>query len=894
MINEEIVTYLKGKEKFEDDYFIFKWAKYSSLIKKDKDPGQYLSYLFIIYYFGPNEIIQDAAKKLIDDISPKEILQFQENFIEIARQLDSKISEVFSNAKASDDYDPYLSCCDYYDPYKDDLNFDTLITKEINKPHYPKDYLESILLPIFLVSTPLSAVHVKFSNPDETNIYLCVILTQNRLFQKLSFLQNNYFFLNYCLKPTKHNQETYLSHGREPDDSSMIFEQATHNFIIALGATNDISALNFIESEIEGGDPDPLFYGNSDWGWESYYEVLDEVISEFDIQTSSDLDINQEKKSIESGVVCITGKVISFDSKAKARTHIESLGFEVKNTFTNDVTILVNESGIDSAKAKKARENKILIVTDITKLKKIEFNKGKSSSKEAEKNLKFLKAIKALNKKDSFWYSDVIEILFKYAKPDLRANKFIVMAAVKAKGVALAHASKELQNDKEIVLEAVKQDADAFKFASKELKWDKEVFLTIKMRGRASALEFASSEIQDEKELVITALEDDGIALKHASTKIQNDKKFIMALLVDPVRVNYWTISNLFNYVSKELQDDKEITMAAIKKDGSALKHASKKLKNNREVVIAAVEESGWTLKYVSKELQADKEVVMAAVKHRGISLQYVSKELQADKEVVMAAVKQYGLALQYASKELQADKDIVIAAAIKSVTALKYASIKMQKDSDVLEPLMPKNILIGRADDKEFVMRKLKIQPMAFQFVSKKLQVDREVAIAAFDNFKGSEDELQKLLDLFPKELMADKKFCKVMIGDSGWIDTIAQYIPNNLLDDEDFMMYLFKNVEYGRISLPKKIENKDIITIALKYYSSVLQLATNKIKNDKEFIMTLIAKGYPLVIADISKKLQNDKDIVMAAVAAEPLALIHASIKMQKDSDVRDILLN
>lgn len=312
MINEEIVTYLKGEEKFKDDYFISEWAKYSSLIKKDKDPGQYLSYLFIIYYFGPNEIIQDAAKKLIDDISPKEILQFQENFIEIARQLDSKISEVFSNAKASNDYDPYESFCFDCDPYEDVLNFDALITKEINKPYYSIDYLESILLPIFLVSTPLSAMHLKFSNPDETNIYLCVILTKSfsfycdpyedvlnldRLFQKLSFLQNNYFFLNYCLKPTKHNKQTYLSHGREPDDSSMIFEQATHNFIIALGATNDISALNFIESEIEGGDPDPLFCGNSDWGWECYYEVLDEVISKFDIQTSSDLDVNQEKKS---------------------------------------------------------------------------------------------------------------------------------------------------------------------------------------------------------------------------------------------------------------------------------------------------------------------------------------------------------------------------------------------------------------------------------------------------------------------------------------------------------------------------------------------------------------------------------------------------------------------
>ena len=29
------------------------------------------------------------------------------------------------------------------------------------------------------------------------------------------------------------------------------------------------------------------------------------------------------------------------------------------------------------------------------------------------------------------------------------------------------------------------------------------------------------------------------------------------------------------------------------------------------------------------------------------------------------------------------------------------------------------------------------------------------------------------------------------------------------------------------------------------------------------------------------------------MAAVAAEPVALIHASIKMQKDRDVRDLLL-
>jgi len=93
--NEEIVTYLKGEENLKDDYFISEWAKYSSLIKKDKDPGQYLSYLFIIYYFGPNEIIQDAAKKLIDDISPKEILQFHEKFRRLVKKLDNDIVSLY-------------------------------------------------------------------------------------------------------------------------------------------------------------------------------------------------------------------------------------------------------------------------------------------------------------------------------------------------------------------------------------------------------------------------------------------------------------------------------------------------------------------------------------------------------------------------------------------------------------------------------------------------------------------------------------------------------------------------------------------------------------------------------------------------------------------------------
>ena len=65
------------------------------------------------------------------------------------------------------------------------------------------------------------------------------------------------------------------------------------------------------------------------------------------------------------GVVCITGKLKSFKTKAQAGTVLASLGYIVKSSLTKDVTILVNESGIESAKTKQARQSGIEIITDL-------------------------------------------------------------------------------------------------------------------------------------------------------------------------------------------------------------------------------------------------------------------------------------------------------------------------------------------------------------------------------------------------------------------------------------------------------------------------------------------------------------------------------------------------
>jgi DNA ligase (NAD+) len=69
--------------------------------------------------------------------------------------------------------------------------------------------------------------------------------------------------------------------------------------------------------------------------------------------------------SATHGVVCISGKLTSYPNKAEAQKVLKELGYSVKTSLTKDVTILINESGVESAKTKKARASGIQIITNL-------------------------------------------------------------------------------------------------------------------------------------------------------------------------------------------------------------------------------------------------------------------------------------------------------------------------------------------------------------------------------------------------------------------------------------------------------------------------------------------------------------------------------------------------
>lgn len=68
------------------------------------------------------------------------------------------------------------------------------------------------------------------------------------------------------------------------------------------------------------------------------------------------------------GVVCISGKLKSFKTKAEAESYLKNYGYIVKSTLTKDCTHLINESGVESAKTKTARSRGIIIIDNIGQL----------------------------------------------------------------------------------------------------------------------------------------------------------------------------------------------------------------------------------------------------------------------------------------------------------------------------------------------------------------------------------------------------------------------------------------------------------------------------------------------------------------------------------------------
>ena len=302
------------------------------------------------------------------------------------------------------------------------------------------------------------------------------------------------------------------------------------------------------------------------------------------------------------------------------------------------------------------------------------------------------------------------------ASKELRADREVVLAAVRQDGIALGYASDALRADHEVVLAAVTQAGRALEYASSAFRGDRDMVLAAVTQTATwcwprgvHTLQYASDALRADREVVLAALTQDGMALECASDALRADREVVLAAVKQSL--------SALELVSKQLCKDREVVLAALKHarhSGAAMRYAlSPDLRGDREVVLAAMSHDGLALQHVSEELRADREVVLAAVKTSPSALEFVSKQLCKDREVVLAALKHdsratcgfvawsgyvcpMSLSLRYAlSPELRGDREVVLAAMRRDGLALQHVSDEMRNDLQVVVAAVRQN---GRA----------------------------------------------------------------------------------------------------------------------------------------------------------------------------------------------------
>ena len=263
----------------------------------------------------------------------------------------------------------------------------------------------------------------------------------------------------------------------------------------------------------------------------------------------------------------------------------------------------------------------------------------------------------------------------RYAAPSLQANKELVTAAVRRNTRAFRHAAPELRRDRlfvgslirraspdvlrgaldglradrELVLQAVRRGGRALEYAAEDLRADEEVVREA-VRQDGTALKYASKDLKAAKEVVLEAVRQDGRALEYAAEPLRADKDVVMTAFSSC----FYGAHYVLDFVSKDLFQDWDVALGAARAFGLRGLRAQKGNEDKTLALAALRAEAAF----------AKPRAVLA-------DLECVSASLFADPDVVFAAAARFGAsALRYASRDLLKDERFV--ANLESMLSLR------------------------------------------------------------------------------------------------------------------------------------------------------------------------------------------------------------------------------
>ena len=191
-----------------------------------------------------------------------------------------------------------------------------------------------------------------------------------------------------------------------------------------------------------------------------------------------------------------------------------------------------------------------------------------------------------------------------------------------------------------------------------------------------------SRDLHQNKDVVLTAVRHWGASLEKADDSLKKDRDVVLAAVrEDPMALRF---------ADPILRQDKHICLAAVKKHGAAIKYVMYDFHQDRdnEIPFYAVTQNPWLLQYVMPYAHTSTldYIVPYAVSLDGAVLKFAGNYFRGDPTVVLTAVTSNGHALEYAAGFLM-DNFLVVSRAVTSCwRAIRHASTRMCQDERVLQ----------------------------------------------------------------------------------------------------------------------------------------------------------------------------------------------------------------
>ncbi len=402
---------------------------------------------------------------------------------------------------------------------------------------------------------------------------------------------------------------------------------------------------------------------------------------------------------------------------------------------------------------------------------------------------------------------------------------------------------------------------------------------------------FADEEMQDNKEIVLAAVSDSANAIEFASDRLKSDREVVLAAAGA-------FKSRLFEFISKDYKDDKEFMLNAVSSNGRNLQYASNSLRDDKDVVLAAVSEDGEALQYASDSLRDDKDIVLAAVSKKGEALRYASNSLRDDKDIVLAAVSKKGEALRYASDSLKNDKEVILSYINNGgdITSIWDDIGDLVKDPDIVnyETFMPHMRFFTYSDIRTHLNYYSGINFSELEKCYKIKWFDESAENLRINDkdvaLAGVKDGRSDILRFLSDALKNDKDVVLAACSRKIYSNEF-KYASNELKQDKEFVLSLVMNQGKALEDVSEELQNdRDVVLAAVKSHGDALKYAGKELQNDKDIVLAAVSSysWYSWTLEYASEKLRNDKDVVSAAIQCSGYALKYAGAELQNDKAI------